>query len=175
VEIYNGSTGDTMYVGTKSTWAAILYKASAGALWSVGAENTNGFQFWNNSAGSAVAKISTTGVFTTSGDQVISSDERLKTHIEPVKLTVEQIAGMRAVTYDRKDSGLHSLGVIAQDWEKVLPESVNQGEYLTFKYAQTAMVSAIILAKHETEQDKEIKKLKARVKELEARLNIRRI
>lgn len=112
------------------------------------------------------------GTLTTTGDQVISSDERLKTIVKPVDMTVEQLAGMRAVIYDRKDSGVRSLGVIAQDWEKVLPESVNQGEYLTFKYAQTAMVSAIVLAKHETEQDKEIRKLKARVRDLEKQLNI---
>ena len=117
---------------------------------------------------------SNTGTLVTRGDQVLSSDERLKTNIKPVELTVKQIAKMRAVTFDFKKSGLHTLGVIAQDWEEDLPEAVVGGEYLNFKYAQTAMVSAIILARHETEQDKEIKKLKSKVKKLEielARLN----
>ena len=138
--------------------------------------------FWYNGNTSTLALnkgLSVTGTITSTGDQVISSDERLKTIVKPVDMTVEQLAGMRAVIYDRKDSGVRSLGVIAQDWEKVLPESVNQGEYLTFKYAQTAMVSAIVLAKHETEQDKEIKQLREKVQRLEednlrlkARLNM---
>lgn len=122
------------------------------------------FGFYNNWN---LSYLDAAGNFVTTGDQVISSDERLKTIVKPVDMTVEQLAGMRAVIYDRKDSGVRSLGVIAQDWEKVLPESVNQGEYLTFKYAQTAMVSAILLAKHETEQDKEIRKLREKVQKLE--------
>ena len=143
-------------------------------MWSVGAENTNGFQFWNNSAGSAVAKISTAGVFTTSGDQVISSDITLKTNLAPVTYSVEDIAKTRAVTFDWKDGRGHSAGSIAQDWKPLIPELVHGEEgNMTLAYGQIALVNTILLAKHETEQDKEIKKLKARVKELEKQLELR--
>lgn len=38
---------------------------------------------------------------------------------------------------------------------------------MTLAYGQIALINSIIIAKHETEQDKEINMLKNRVKELE--------
>ena len=115
------------------------------------------------------SNVSITGSLATTGDQVITSDERRKTHIEDVNLSVRQIADCRAATFDYIKTGAHSLGVIAQDWLEILPVSVMEDSegYYNFKYAQTAMVASIINARaivalqdHETEQDKEIRELK---------------
>lgn len=131
------------------------------------------FQLNNGSSRVNVASISGGGIFTTRGDQVISSDINLKTNLQPVKYTIEDIAKTRAVTFDWKDGRGHSAGSIAQDWKPLIPELVHGDEgNLTLAYGQIALVNSILLAKHETEQDKEIRKLKARVKELETRLNI---
>ena len=77
------------------------------------------------------------------------------------------------MTFDWKDGRGKSAGSIAQDWKPLIPELVHGEEgYMTLAYGQIALVNSILSAKHETEQDKEIARLKARVKELETRLNI---
>ena len=107
------------------------------------------------------------GVIASTGDQVVTSDATKKTNLKDIALSVEQIAFAPAVTFDWKTGG-HSFGSIAQYWKGILPESVlgEEGDY-SLAYAQLALVSAISLAKHETEQDKEIRRLKERVAQLE--------
>lgn len=109
------------------------------------------------------------GTFTSSGDQTISSDEALKMNLEDIRLSAKDIAGVRAVTFDWKDGRGRSFGTIAQDWLGILPEAVSgeEGNY-SVAYAQAAMVAAVVnsreivkIEKHETEQDKEIRELKA--------------
>lgn len=108
-------------------------------------------------------------VLITSDDQTISSDEALKMNLEDIRLSAKDIAGVRAVTFDWKDGRGRSFGTIAQDWLGILPEAVfgEEGNY-SVAYAQAAMVAAVInsreiveIEKHETEQDKEIRGLKA--------------
>ena len=113
------------------------------------------------------ASISTEGVLTTNGDQVISSDATLKTNLKDVTYTIEDIAKTRAVTFDWKDGRGKSAGSIAQDWKPLIPELVHGEEgNMTLAYGQIALVNTILLAKHETEQDKEIARLKKEVAEL---------
>ena len=99
------------------------------------------------------------GIIVTTGDQVVTSDIRVKRNIKPIDLSVEQIASCRAVTFDWASGG-HSFGSIAQDWEPILPEAVKDGDVKALAYGQLALVAAINLAKHETAQDKEIRVLK---------------
>lgn len=107
------------------------------------------------------------GVIASTGDQVVTSDATKKTNLKDIALSVGQIASAPAVTFDWKSGG-HSFGSIAQYWRDVLPESVlgDEGDY-SLAYAQLALVSAISLAKHETEQDREIRELKEKVARLE--------
>ena len=109
------------------------------------------------------------GIIQSAGDQVVSSDLSLKTNLQPVTYTVQDIAKARAVTFDWKDGRGHSAGSIAQDWKEIVPELVHGEEgNMTLAYGQIALINTILLAKHETEQDKEIAKLKKEV----ARLNL---
>ena len=104
-------------------------------------------------------------------------------YVKPVNLTVEQIAKAPAVTFDWKEPKKgHAFGTIAQYWLPILRESVHgkEGGY-SFSYAQAATVCVIkvaervvehtkainLLLKHETEQDREIRELKDKVKNLE--------
>lgn len=146
-------------------------------FWDVGASgvssNSTNFSFEYQGNG-VKAYLTPTGTFSTVGDQVISSDINLKTHLEPVKYTIEDIAKTRAVTFDWKDGRGKSAGSIAQDWKPLIPELVHGEEgNMTLAYGQIALINSILLAKHETEQDKEIKKLKARVRNLEKQLKMR--
>ncbi len=132
------------------------------------------FQLNNGSSRVNVASISGGGVFTTAGDQVMSSDASLKTNFSKINYSVSDIASCRAVTFDWKDGRGRSAGSIAQDWKPLIPELVHGEEgNMTLAYGQIALVNTIILARHETEQDKEIKRLKARVEDLEKQLKIR--
>ena len=102
-----------------------------------------------------------TGSFTSTGDQVVSSDATLKTNLQDVTYSVEDIAKTRAVTFDWKDGRGKSAGSIAQDWKPLIPELVHGEEgSMTLAYGQIALVNTIIEAR-------EIEVLKKRVAELE--------
>lgn len=101
------------------------------------------------------------------GDQVISSDETLKTNLKDVTYSVSDIAKCRAVTFDWKDGHGHSAGSIAQDWKPLIPELVHGEEgCMTLAYGQIALVNSILEAR-------EIERLKERVAELENQLKMR--
>jgi hypothetical protein len=115
------------------------------------------------------------GTIVSTGDQVISSDINLKTHFKDITLTSEQIANAPAVSFDWKDGHGHSFGSIAQYWKPLVPEAVlgEEGSY-TLAYGQLGTVLGINngkaifkLEQHETEQDKEIRKLREKVQKLE--------
>lgn len=105
------------------------------------------------------AALTVNGVIASTGDQVITSDIRVKKNLVPIELTVEQIASCRAVTFDWINGG-HSFGSVAQDWESILPEAVIQGDIKSLAYGQLGLIAAINIAKHNTEQDKELDELK---------------
>ena len=107
-------------------------------------------------------KLHVAGTILSTGDQVISSDINLKTNLQDVTYTIEDIAKTRAVTFDWKDGRGHSAGSIAQDWKPLIPELVHGEEgNMTLAYGQIALVNTIIEAR-------EIDVLKKRVAELEA-------
>lgn len=85
------------------------------------------------------------------------SDERLKTNIRTVDNALDKVSSMRGVYFDR--DGIASVGVIAQEIAKVLPEVVpevkNDGDYLSVSYGN--IIGVLIEA---------IKELKAEVEKL---------
>ena len=66
------------------------------------------------------------GSFTATGDITAFSDERLKTNIETISGALEKVNALRGVTFEK--DGKRSLGVIAQEVEKIIPEVVLNGE-----------------------------------------------
>ena len=85
------------------------------------------------------------------------SDGRLKTNVRTVDNALDKVSNMRGVYFDR--DGKASVGVIAQEIAKVLPEVVpevaNEGDYLSVSYGN--IVGVLIEA---------IKELKAEVDKL---------
>ena len=109
------------------------------------------------------------------------SDQRAKTIIEQINLSLMDIANSPAIRFkwngykDRKDDGKTHVGGIAQYIQKILPEVIyNSDDLLTMDYATTGYIFAVNTAKHlldyETKTDKEISKLKSRIKYLEKQL-----
>jgi len=66
------------------------------------------------------------GNFTASGDVTAFSDARLKTNVVAVPNALELVSQMRGVFFDK--DGRRSVGVIAQEMAKVLPEVVHGDE-----------------------------------------------
>lgn len=128
--------------------------------------------------GSGYAAVN--GNFLATGGITQYSDKRAKTIIEQITLPLKDIANSPAIRFKwngwkQKDDGKTHIGGIAQYVQNILPEAIyNSDDVLTMDYATTGYIFAVQTAKHllsyETKTDKEINKLKKRVKYLEKQL-----
>ncbi len=89
-----------------------------------------------------------------------TSDENLKSNIETFKNGLETIKSVRGVTFDWKSNQKPSVGVIAQELERVLPELVTEGDPKTVNY--NGLIGILIEA---------VKELSAEVEDLKKSLN----
>ena len=94
------------------------------------------------------------GNFTATGNVTAFSDERLKENVETIEGALEKVAQMRGVMYDKE--GKRGTGVIAQEMQQVMPEVVQDGEYLSVAYGNIVgvLIEAIKEIKTELEQCK---------------------
>ena len=91
--------------------------------------------------------MSAAGKATFNDDVVAFSDERLKSNIETIPNALDKVLQMRGVNFDK--NGHKSMGVIAQEVEKIIPEVVSTEnkdgeEYLGVAYPN--MVGVLIEA-----------------------------
>ena len=84
-----------------------------------------------------------------------TSDQNLKENIQTIENSLEIVSQLRGVSFDWKENGKSSYGVIAQELEEVLPELVKQGEIKSVNY--NGLVGILIEA---------IKELKVEINEL---------
>jgi hypothetical protein len=92
----------------------------------------------------------------TAVDLNATSDINLKENIHTIENALETVNSLRGVSFDWKDSGKSSYGVIAQELEEVLPELVKQGEIKSVNY--NGIIGVLIEAIKELK--KEIEDLK---------------
>jgi len=97
-----------------------------------------------------------TGNLIVSGTVTANSDEKLKKNVQTIENALEKVRNLRGVEYDRKDSGEHQIGVIAQEVEKIIPEVVYGDEIKSVAYGNLIA----ILIEAIKEQQKEIDELK---------------
>ena len=90
-----------------------------------------------------------------------SSDQRLKTHIRPIKDALGLVNALNGKRFDFKKTGRPGIGLIAQDVEKVLPELVSTGDDGMKSVAYANIVAVLIEAVKE--QERVIKTLSTRV------------
>lgn len=112
--------------------------------------------FRNQADSTTLVSIDASGNLTAVGDITSSSDERFKSNIQTLSNALNTVEQLRGVSFIK--DGKQSLGLIAQEVQKVLPELVHEDVegYLSVAYAN--MVGVLIEA---------VKDLSARVKELE--------
>ena len=86
-----------------------------------------------------------------------TSDRSLKTNIQPIECALEKVMALSGVSFDWKESGDSSIGLIAQDVEKIVPEVVSDdGKIKRISYGN--LVGLLIEAIHD--QQKQIEELK---------------
>ena len=99
------------------------------------------------------------GSFTATGNITAFSDERLKENIETIEGALDKVSQMRGVTYNYKselNDGQRGTGVIAQEMQQVMPEVVQDGEYLSVAYGNIVgvLIEAVKELKAELDQCK---------------------
>ena len=109
---------------------------------------------------SATGGFSVSGSIYCNGEITAFSDERLKTNIKTIDKALDKVTSLRGVYYDKDNKP--SVGVIAQEVEKIMPEVVaNSGEYKSVAYGN--LVGLLIEA---------IKELKEEVADLKGKINV---
>jgi hypothetical protein len=85
-----------------------------------------------------------------------TSDVNLKTNIKTVENALETVNSLRGVSFDWKETGKSSYGVIAQELEEILPELVKNGEIKSVNYDGLigVLIEAIKELKEEIEEFK---------------------
>jgi len=104
----------------------------------------------------------TTGSFSgtvTATDFNSTSDVNLKTNINTVENSLDTVSKLRGVSFDWKETGKSSYGVIAQELEEILPELVNSGDVKSVNY--NGIIGVLIEA---------VKELSTEVAELKKKL-----
>ena len=100
--------------------------------------------------------INVTGVITATNFNS-TSDISLKDNIQTIVNPLDKIIKLNGVTFNWKENQKPSIGVIAQELEKVLPELVTQGNIKTVNY--NGIIGVLIEAVKE--QQKQIEELKS--------------
>jgi hypothetical protein len=98
------------------------------------------------------------------GTNVAPSDARLKTNVRTIEHALDDLERLRGVRFDWKKDGAHSIGVIAQEVEKVYPELVSTADYKAVDYAKltAVLIEAVKELRHQNET------LEVRLSRLEA-------
>lgn len=135
---------------------------------------TEVINIYNNQLYCATQIRTTVGLL--SDDYVTAlSDIRYKDVVRKFSLNIDDIAGASLILFtwkDREDDHRQRAGIIAQEWQKILPEAVVEGEdgRLSVDYGVIGTASAVSLARKVKEQQQEIDELKKKNANIEARL-----
>ena len=107
-------------------------------------------------------RINKDGNATFSGTVTANSDERLKENVVGITNALDKVLDLRGVYFNRKGDPERSIGVIAQEVEKILPEVVLEASDGVKSVAYQNMVALLIEAIKE--QQEQINELKETVK-----------
>lgn len=105
---------------------------------------------------SITGNLNISGIITCT-DLNSTSDIRLKENIKTVENSLNTLTQLRGVSFDWKETGRSSYGVIAQELEEILPDLVKNGEVKSVNY--NGLIGVLIEAVKElSEEVKELKK-----------------
>lgn len=104
------------------------------------------------------------------GTVTANSDESLKTNVTHIENALGKVVDLRGVEFDYKENGNHSIGLIAQEVEKVLPDLVHESEDGIKSVAYQNIVAVLIEAVKE--QQIQIELLKYEINSLKSRTSL---
>jgi hypothetical protein len=141
-------TNDTT---TNATRYITLTSATTGAISSANVSTSK--LFFNPSTG-----------LLTSTDYNSSSDKRLKKNIKTIDNALTTVTSLRGVTFEWKEGGSKSIGLIAQEVKEIVPDIVSSDDtgYLGIKY--TNIIGLLVEAIKE--QQVQINTLKKQIEKL---------
>ncbi|MHB9019583.1 MAG: tail fiber domain-containing protein [Minisyncoccota bacterium] len=147
--------------------ASILYDQSGDTT-----GNGASLNFYNN--GTRRTYIDYLGNFHASSDSYAtafyySSDKTLKNNIQPLSGSLNKILKLQGVSFDWKENNKSSIGLIAQDVEKVYPELVATNEGTGLKSVEYANLVAPLIESIK-EQQKQIEELRAEISDLKLKI-----
>lgn len=160
---FNGITVGAAYPGATATNAYETIALATGTNLRLNFGSTERFMFTNT--GSAYG-----------GPWLDYSDERLKTNIRPISNPRTKALALRGVAFDWKESGEPSIGFIAQEVEKVLPELVSADPrgFKAVDYSKLTSLLIEALKAQDAELDqrrKDVDELRSENRALERRLS----
>ena len=156
------------------TESSIAYKNKNGNMWVAGIVD-NDFFIWSQTASNLRFRLNTSGDGLFYGGVTMYSDQRKKTILSHVELSLKDIANAPLIEhyYNSDEKKTTHVGSIAQYWASIndwFCKLDSEGFY-TMEIQNAALASAISIAReldrYETKTDKAIKKLKKRICELE--------
>lgn len=100
---------------------------------------------------------------------IYNSDISLKENIKPLANPLDKVNQLQGVSFNWKKDGRQSIGLIAQDVEKVLPELVHTNSE-GLKSVEYGNIVALLIESIK-EQQKEINTLREQIAELKTKLN----
>ena len=117
--------GAEMMIGSAHQELHINYRSCN----SGGTNQTPQDWYWRNGQSSGwsnhnFGNVNVNGALVATGNVTAYSDARLKTNVNTINEALGIVGKLRGVSFDWKESGKHSIGVIAQEVEEVLPEIV---------------------------------------------------
>lgn len=151
-----------LYYDGTTTWLTALAgnintQLIANTNWYVQSFTADKYIGFNSSTGA----FSVTGTIYCTGEITAFSDERLKSDVETIDNALATVSQLRGVTYTKDDK--KSIGLIAQEVEKILPEVVYQSETEFKSLAYGNIVGLLIEA---------IKELRTEVQDLKRRVDV---
>ncbi|MBY0314500.1 MAG: tail fiber domain-containing protein [Bdellovibrionales bacterium] len=167
-------------IGVANPGAYKIYVAGGMARMDGGLE-VHGMAF--DGSGHYVCRNTTTGEITYSAAACSASDERLKSNIQPIDSSLDDLLKLRPVTFEWNDSSRpkgSQIGFIAQEVRQVYPELVQENEsgFLSLDYAP--LVAPIVgalkeiygkvmtLVKSDEQQSRQIASQKMEIEALKA-------
>lgn len=111
-----------------------------------------------NTSPSSSYKLDVTGTIRATGDVIAFSDKRVKENIKTIDNALEKVINLRGVEFNKIGEDKKSIGVIAQEVEKILPEVISTDDKDMKSVAYGNIVGVLIEA---------IKELSDKVKILE--------
>ena len=155
------STGIGISWAAPSSGGATVNNSPSGTLYPTMSSGTSGTYSIAYVSSSALTFTSSTG--TLSATQFTSlSDATQKTNVRPIENPIELTKQLDGVRFDWVDNNKPSLGLIAQEVEKVLPELVETNNEGIKSVSYSNMIGLLIEA---------IKEQQIRIEELERKLN----